>query len=382
MKRLINELSNKDLANIKTAIDDSSIVAITDKNGIITYANRKFCAISKYSEEELIGSSFSIVNSKYHSKEFFVEMWQTISKGKIWEGEIRNRAKDGSLYWIHTTIVPFMDENNEPEQYVAVRYDITKKKLAEEQLRVYAKKLEISNQELQDFASVAAHDLQEPLRKMQAFSDRLKMKAVEDLTPEALDYVDRIQKSAKRMQGLINDLLTYSRVTTKAQPFSPLDLNQIFSQVISDLEIQIEQSGGKIEVATLPTIEGDSTQMHQLFQNLIGNALKFTKPNIPPYITVAAKIFELSPLGHSGAACQISIQDNGIGFDEKYLDRIFTIFQRLHGRHEYEGTGIGLAVCRKIIDRHGGMITAKSTPNMGATFLVTLPMKQNPGANI
>ncbi len=382
MKPSTEGLSSKDFAHLKSAIDEAAIVAITDNRGIITYVNRKFCAISQYSAEELLGKTHSIINSTHHPKEFFIEMWQTIAKGGVWEGEIKNRAKDGSFYWVHTTIVPFMDQNEKPEQYAAVRYEITERKLAEEQLKVYAKKLEVSNRELQDFASVAAHDLQEPLRKIQSFSDRLKVKAKEDLKPEALDYVDRIQNSAQRMQVLINDLLTYSRVTTKAQPFSSLDLNQVLSQVISDLEIRLEQSGGKVEVENLPSIEGDSTQMHQLFQNLIGNALKFNKPGVPPHVKVEAKIFEHSPLGRPGPACQISIQDSGIGFDEKYLDRIFTIFQRLHGRHEYEGTGIGLAVCRKIIDRHGGYITARSAPDDGATFLITLPMIQNTGGAV
>lgn len=382
MRPLNEGLSSQDFAHLKSAIDEAAIVAITDKRGIITYVNHKFCAISQYSSEELLGKTHSIINSHYHPKEFFIEMWNTIAKGLVWEGEIRNRAKDGTYYWVNTTIVPFRDEHEKPERYVAVRYEITERKLAEEQLKVYAKRLEVSNRELQDFASVAAHDLQEPLRKIQTFSDRLKTKAKDDLKPDALDYLERIQNSAQRMQILINDLLTYSRVTSKAQPFASLDLNQVLSQVISILEVRIEQTRGKVEVAPLPLIDGDSTQMHQLFQNLIGNALKFSKPGIPPHVKVEAKILEHSPLGRPGPACQISIQDNGIGFEEKYLDRIFTIFQRLHGRQEYEGTGIGLAVCRKIIDRHGGVITARSTPDTGATFLITLPLKQSSGESV
>lgn len=375
-------LSGQDFAHLKSTIDEAAIVAITDEHGVITYVNRKFCAISKYSQEELIGNTHRIINSHYHPKEFFNDMWKTISHGRVWEGEIRNRAKDGTYYWVHTTIVPFMDENGKPEQYVAVRYEITERKLAEEQLKIYAKKLEVSNRELQDFASVAAHDLQEPLRKIQSFSDRLKSKAKDELKAESLDYVDRIQNSAQRMQVLINDLLTYSRVTTKAQPFSMIDLNQVLTHVVSDLEVLLEKSKGRVEIGDLPSLEADSTQMHQLFLNLVGNALKFSKLEVPPRVSVEAKTFEQSPLGLPGPACQIRIKDNGIGFDEKYLDRIFTIFQRLHGRHEYEGTGIGLAVCRKIIDRHGGFITARSTTGEGSTFIVTLPLKQNTGESI
>lgn len=375
-------LSSEGFAHLKSAIDEAAIVAITDKRGIITYANKKFCDISQYTNSELIGKTHQIINSHFHPKEFFIEMWKTISQGIVWEGEIRNRAKDGSVYWVHTTIVPFLDSNGKPEQYIAVRYEITERKQFEDQLKIYAKKLEVSNKELQDFASVAAHDLQEPLRKIQSFSDRLKIKAKEQLTQETFDYVDRIQNSAQRMQILIDDLLTYSRVTTKNSPFSIINLNNIVAQVVSDLEVRIEKSHGKVEWKDLPSLEADPTQMHQLFQNLLSNALKFRKPNVNPLVTVEAKIFENSPLGRSGPACQITIRDNGIGFDEKYLDRIFTIFQRLHGRHEYEGTGIGLAVCRKIIDRHGGFITATSVPEQGATFIITLPLKQNSGDSV
>lgn len=377
-----NGLSGRDFGQLKSAIDEAAIVAITDNQGVITYVNKKFCAISKYSEAELIGKTHRIINSGYHPKEFFIEMWKTISSGHTWEGELCNRAKDGSNYWVHTTIVPFMDENGQPEKYVSVRYEITNRKLVEEQLKIYAKKLEISNQELQDFASVAAHDLQEPLRKIQSFSDRLKKKAKEILTGESLDYVDRIESSAKRMQVLINDLLTYSRVATKAQPFSQISLNQIVAQVVSDLEVRLEQCKGKVDWLNLDSLEADPTQMHQLFQNLISNALKFSKPGTPPYVKVESKILDKFSSGLAVPACQITVKDNGIGFDEKYLDRIFTIFQRLHGRHEYEGTGIGLAVCHKITDRHSGSITAKSTPGEGATFIITLPLKQNNGEPI
>lgn len=367
-------LSSKDFGHLKSAIDEAAIVAITDSKGIITYVNKKFCAISKYSAEELIGKTHKVINSGHHPKEFFVDMWKTIASGKVWEGEIRNRTKDGSYYWVHTTIVPFMGPNGKPEQYVAVRYEITERVLAQDQLKIHTRKLEISNRELQDFASVAAHDLQEPLRKIQSFSDRLQSKAREALSEDARDYLDRILTSASRMQTLINDLLTYSRVTTKAQPFVPVDLNTIISQVVSDLEIRIEQTKGKVESSGLPVIDADPTQMRQLFQNLISNALKFHKPDVAPLVRIEAKSVSLPTYPHG--AFEIRVSDNGIGFDEKYLDRIFTIFQRLHGRFEYEGTGIGLAVCRKIVDRHGGMITAKSEPGNGAAFVVTLPLKQ------
>jgi two-component system, LuxR family, sensor kinase FixL len=367
-------LTNEEFNHLKSAIDEAAIVAITDKHGTITYVNDKFCAISKYSKDDLLGQNHRIINSGFHSKEFFNEMWKTISSGKTWEGEIRNRAKDGSIYWVHTTIVPFLDVKKKPVQYVAVRYEITERMLAQEKLKIEARKLELSNRELQDFASVAAHDLQEPLRKIQSFADRLRAKSSDVLGAETVDYLERIQKSAFRMQTLINDLLSYSRVTTKALPFISVNLNQVVAQVISDLEVRIEKTKGKVEWGDLPTVEADPVQMNQLFLNLINNALKFHKPETPPVVKITSRIIKCTR--GTPETCEISIADNGIGFDEKYSDRIFTIFQRLHGRHEYEGTGIGLAVCRKIIERHDGDIATKSAPGLGATFIITIPTHQ------
>jgi PAS domain S-box-containing protein len=365
-------LSARDFQNLKSALDEAAIVAITDRRGHITYVNKKFCAISKYPAEELVGKTHRVINSGLHSKEFFIEMWKTIASGKVWEGEIRNRAKDGSFYWVYTTIVPFLDASGQPESYVSVRYEITDRVVAQEQLKVHAKKLEVSNRELEDFASVAAHDLQEPLRKIQSFSGRLHMKAKDILPPDMTEYLLRMQNSANRMQTLINDLLTYSRVTTRAQPFVPIDLNLILDQVLSDLENLLERNHASVSCAGLPVIEADPTQMRQLFQNLLSNAAKFHKPGERPAVTVKSRP-DPNP-----EFVRLDIQDNGIGFDEKYLDRIFTIFQRLHGRSEYEGTGIGLAVCRKIADRHAGEIFARSEPGKGSCFTVRLPIRQKP----
>jgi light-regulated signal transduction histidine kinase (bacteriophytochrome) len=235
-------------------------------------------------------------------------------------------------------------------------------------------RLEQSNRELQDFASVASHDLQEPLRKIQAFGDRLRKRFGEQLGADGQDYLDRMHSAASRMATLINDLLTFSRVTTRAQPFAPVELSEIVNEVLSDLETRIESTGGRVDVQRpLPTIHADPTQMRQLFQNLIANALKFAKPEVPPVVTVAATI-RPPENGSGGETCEIVVADNGIGFDEKYLDRIFNVFQRLHGRNEYEGTGIGLAVVRKIAERHGGTVTARSGEGQGAIFIVTLPV--------
>jgi PAS domain S-box-containing protein len=376
----VDGLSSKDFNQLKSAIDEAAIVAITDNHGVITYVNDKFCAISKYSKEELVGQTHKVVNSAYHPHEFFAAMWNTISSGTVWEGEIRNRTKDGQIYWVHTTIVPFLDSSGHPERYVAIRYEITDRVLAEEQLKVQAKKLELSNKELQDFASVAAHDLQEPLRKIQSFADRVRTKTSGSLPEDISDYLERIQKSANRMQILINDLLSYSRVSTRTQPFIPVDLNEIMDQVVSDLEIRIERTHGQVEWDNLPVVEADPSQMHQLFMNLVNNALKFQKPGVDPVVHIESSTLERW-FGQP-TRFEIRVKDNGIGFDEKYLNRIFTIFQRLHGRNEYEGTGIGLSVCRKIVERHGGSLTAQSKPGEGATFFVTLNAQASKGSQL
>ena len=362
------ESATRELNNIRHALNESAIVAITDRAGNITQVNDKFCSISGYSQEELLGKNHRIINSGYHTREFFVEMWKTISSGKSWEGEVRNRAKNGTYYWVNTTIVPFLDESGQPYQYVSIRYEITQRKLAEEQLRVYADKLEASNRELQDFASIAAHDLQEPLRKIQAFGDRLGSNTKSELSVESRDYLERMMSSAKRMRRLIDDLLTYSRIASKAKEFIPADLNHVVHDVLSDLELRIEQTHAKVEVGILPTVQADLSQMRQLLQNLIANSLKFSNKDVSPVIKISAEIKK--------HVCVLTVEDNGIGFDEKYTDRIFTIFQRLHGKHEYEGTGVGLAVCRRIAERHGGHIAAKSSLGSGATFYVTLPLLQ------
>jgi len=242
----------------------------------------------------------------------------------------------------------------------------------------YTKKLGQSNRDLEDFAFVASHDLQEPLRKIQAFGDRLKEKHGGGLGEEGRDYLERMQNAAIRMQTLIQALLTYSRVTTRPEPFSPGSLATPIREAISNLTSRIEQTGAKVDVGHLPVIESSPHQMEQLFQNLLSNSLKYRSEE-KPIIKVSGghvKDPESKKTVTGGQWVRIFVEDNGIGFDEKYLDRIFQPFQRLHSRSQYEGTGMGLAICRKIVERHGGTITAKSTPGKGTTFIITLPVRQ------
>ncbi len=238
------------------------------------------------------------------------------------------------------------------------------------------KELGRSNQELQDFAYVASHDLQEPLRKIQAFGDLLENEYSDTLGQSGQEYLERMRSAAARMSTLIQDLLAFSRVTTKAKPNELVDLNTIAKDVVSDLEERIHTTDGVINISQLPSVYADTTHMLQLFQNLIGNALKFHREGIPPRINVYSKPVQANDIMHT-----IYFEDNGIGFEEKYLDRIFSVFQRLHGKEEYEGTGIGLAVCRKIAERYNGTITAKSTINKGSVFSFSIPIAGKDSSN-
>lgn len=242
------------------------------------------------------------------------------------------------------------------------------------QLQDYAQKLEFSNRELQEFAYVASHDLQEPLRKIEAFSDRLNNRCAEALDEAGRDYLERIGSASSRMRTLIADLLDYSRISTTAKPLQPIDLAKVVKSVANDLEIALEAVSAELSVADLPRVVADPTQMRQLFQNLISNALKFKQPDVAPVVEVTARMLEGDESEEfADGWVEVTVSDNGIGFDPQYAEQIFKIFHRLHGRSEYEGTGIGLATCRKIMDRHGGSITAQSKPGSGTRIVVKIP---------
>jgi len=256
--------------------------------------------------------------------------------------------------------------------------DISRRKKAEQEQSRYAAELERSNSELEQFAYVASHDLQEPLRKIRIFSDRLQMKCGDRLDDSGNEYLQRMQSAAGRMQTLIDGLLSLSRVTTQGQKFEAVDLAKIAREVVSDLEIQIEHVGGLVEVERLPTIQADPLQMRQLLQNLIANGLKFHRAEEPPVIKVHGRFVHGRQQRQDGLPvaeeqCRIVVEDNGIGFEQKYQDRIFGVFQRLHPRDVFEGMGIGLALCRKIVERHGGQITVESVSGQGSTFEIVLP---------
>ncbi|MBE9029154.1 GAF domain-containing protein [filamentous cyanobacterium LEGE 11480] len=258
---------------------------------------------------------------------------------------------------------------DQAQLYQRLQTELQERKKVEAELRDLTLRLKRSNQELESFAYVSSHDLQEPLRKIQAFGDRLRSRANDALDDRSQDYLQRMLNASARAQLLIDNLLTFSRVTSKTRPFIPVNLRDIIAGVLSDLEVQLEKVNGQVSVTEIPEIEADSAQMRQLFQNLISNALKFSRAGVPPIVTITAAINQ--------GQVQIKVTDNGIGFESKYDDRIFELFQRLHGRKEYEGSGIGLSICRKIVERHGGDITPHGEPGSGATFIINLPMLQH-----
>lgn len=230
-----------------------------------------------------------------------------------------------------------------------------------------ADELARSNAELDQFASIASHDLQEPLRKVRTFTEQLMVSESERLSERGVDYLTRANRAAERMQALIQDLLQFSRVTTKPRPFTTVDLNRVTEEILEDISIELEDSDAVVSVGTLPTLSADELQMRQLLLNLISNAVKFRREGVQPQITVSSET--------NGGQARITVSDNGIGFEQQYAERIFRVFERLNGRGEYPGTGIGLALCQKIAARHGGRIVADGRPGEGATFTVTLPLE-------
>lgn len=283
-------------------------------------------------------------------------------------------SQPGMVRYGLVSYFPIAQSGNLPFAIGGIVIDITERKQAEQQLQQLTLKLQESNQELEHFAFIASHDLKEPLRTMRNFSTLLQMTAAESLNEQGRDYLNRIDNAAQRMQNLIEALLVLSRVSTNTQSFVPVDLNQAIQQVAVNLENQLQQTGGRIEVGELPTIQADPDQIGQLFQNLVSNALKF-RQDAPPIVKIYLKKSIDSDLCYSDKTDRycLYVEDNGIGFDPKYGDRIFGIFERLHGRSQYEGTGIGLAICRKIVERHGGTIEARSTPGQGSIFMLTFP---------
>jgi PAS domain S-box-containing protein len=299
-------------------------------------------------------------------REFAESQLQAAVRGeKEFRPYFRILRPDGQVRVIKADAIVLRDEKGDAVRVIGINSDVTDQKELEG-------KLIQTNQELEQFAYIASHDLQEPLRKVIAFGNLLKEKA-STLDEESKDYIDRMKRSSERMQRLIEDLLTYSRLGRGNQELKPVNMNEVLSDVLLDLEVTIKKKSAKIERDEFPTVLANELQIQQLFQNLLSNSLKYSKKDVPPHIFVKNKILDDN-------AVEITVVDNGIGFDEKYADRIFVPFQRLHHRNEYEGTGVGLAICKKIVELNKGTIKVKSKEGEGSTFIIQLPMQRGDAA--
>lgn len=383
---LIEELEQSEQRYRSLNASSHDGIIVTDDHGKILSWNKSATRIFGYEKDEVIGQPLDKVIPDYGQGQIGATIAEVIrTEGSDLLGEqaqVPGRRKDGSSFSAELTLATWKEGD---DRYFSgnVR-DISKQVELREQLNQTVSELERSNQELEQFAYIASHDLQEPLRKIRAFSDRLitKMEAPEENKEKLVDYAERMARAAERMQGLIQDLLAFSRVSRNVGERNSVDLQMVVAAVIEDLEYLITENGGVVEFDDLPILQSASrTQLYQLFQNLVSNAIKFHSPDRIPKVKVTYKVMsstEVKALGFRAKKQdyhRIDFSDNGIGFDEKYIDKIFAIFQRLHDRSVFKGSGIGLAMCRRICENHNGFISASSTEGEGSVFTLLLPKK-------
>ncbi len=344
-------------------------ILIVDPEGVVTFANPRIAEMFGYPLEDLIGQSLLSLADPENVE--IVRHRIVRRKQNLRDScEVSLFRKDGSRLYGSLQVSPLVDDRGGDVGSLASLVDITERKLAEERLRIYAENLKRSNEDLERFAYVSSHDLQEPLRTIVSFTQLLERKYRGQMGQEADEYIGYIVDAGKQMQALINDLLEYSRITTRARPSGTVDTEQVLQEVLASLQLQIEESRASVTHDPLPRVKADPSQLRQVFQNLVANAIKFRQAEEPLRIQVSARTAE--------GMAEFAVVDNGIGIEPQYFDRIFIIFQRLHGRERYPGTGIGLALCKRIVERHGGCIWVESEPGKGTAFHFTLPLADGP----
>jgi PAS domain S-box-containing protein len=346
--------SMKDLEDVKYALDQSTIVATTDRKGTITYANDKFCEISKYSRAELIGQNHRIINSGYHPREFFQEMWKTIGGGHLWHAEIRNRAKDGTYYWVDTTIVPFLDEQGRPYQYVAIRHDITDRKRVEAELREQA-----ALTRLGQMAAVVAHELKNPLAGLRGALEILGRRMTGE--PADRQIITEMVARIDALNQMVQDLLVFARPTPPR--FATVSAGQIVRATREILSTDPDMRGVSFELSGVDgdtTIQADPELMKAVLLNLIINAAQA--------MGHAGRI--VVSIAETDQRCQISVADQGPGIPEDIREKVFDPFFTT----KHRGTGLGLAVARRTVDLHGGKLRFECPPGGGTVMIVSLPV--------
>ena len=346
-------------------------VIITDIRRQILHVNNKVAIIAGYRNENLIGQPVTLLLPA-QEREVFISHWQDIKQGEPWQGEANLQHCQGKLFPAWINISGVKDETGIVTHFIVEFSDISAYRTAQEALAQRTEELARSNKELEQFAYVASHDLQEPLRMVASFTQLLARRYRGKLDADADEFIHYAVDGATRMQTLINDLLSYSRIGARNKPFESVNLNSVLQRALDNLHVAIEESHAKIVHDELPNTQGDITQLTQLFQNLIGNAIKF-RGELPPEIRIK--------VSDADKYWRFEVRDNGIGIAPEFFDRIFVIFQRLHSKEEYPGTGIGLSICRKIVERHGGQIEVKSERGQGTAFIFTLLKPQTEETN-
>ena len=353
--------SLKEVSDYKFALDESSIVAITNQKGIINFVNDNFCKISKYSREELIGKDHRIINSGFHSKDFIRDLWVTIASGKIWKGELKNRAKDGTYYWVDTTIIPFLNDNGKPFQYVAIRADITQRKKAEEDLIKYSSALEYKNTQLVDFCNIVSHNLRAPLLNISMLIDYIDQSEDED---ERQLVHSKIKPVVNHLMDVFNELVESIQVQHDAGiEIDKVYLKDCLDKVLIGFETQIKEYDAEIVVDTTksPIVYFPQKYLESIVTNLVSNSLKYKSPDRKPKIKIESRKVNDSIL--------VLVSDNGLGINmDMHRNNLFKIRKTFH-KHP-DAKGFGLFMIKTQIEAMGGKIWAESTPDIGSTFFV------------
>jgi PAS domain S-box-containing protein len=368
----------REMSDLKNALDEHAIVVVTEANGRIREVNDKFCAVSGYARDEIIGRGLEMFNSGHHPPSFFQHICEVAAEGRIWNGEICDRAKDGSLYWLSSTWVPFLDENNQVYQYTIISADVTERKRAEENLRALNATLEmrveertgqltLANEELDAFSASVSHDLRAPLRRVSSFASLLSESPVAE-NPEAARHIGIILRESARMSQTIDDLLNLARISRNQLRRERIALHELIDEVRESLMLETDGRAVEWRIGPMPVVLADRGLLYQAIANLLENALKYSRGRQPAVIEID------SEAGAGPGMSIVRIRDNGVGFDMRYAHNLFGIFQRLHTEREFEGTGVGLVNVKRIIQRHGGRVWAVSQPGAGATFYFSVPL--------